>query len=160
VTVAFVALGSNVGDRAAHLDFALGELARTPGLRVRAVSRVRETEPCGGPPQGPYLNAVVALEVECTARRLLERCLEIEALAGRVRGAARAAPRTLDLDLLLFGAERIDEPDLVVPHPRLHERVFALGPLCELAPDLRHPVLGERMRDLLAARECGTEGDR
>jgi 2-amino-4-hydroxy-6-hydroxymethyldihydropteridine diphosphokinase len=156
-TVAYVALGSNLGDRAAHLCLALRELDATPGVRVRAVSAVSETAPVGGPPQGAYLNAVARVETSGTARALLDRCLEIEARAGRVRRGGRAEPRTLDLDLLLFGSERLDEPGLVVPHPRLHERAFVLAPLCELAPELRHPVLGARMADLLAGARAEEE---
>ncbi len=133
---AYVALGSNLGDRAAHLEAAIAALRATPGIEVIALSSVRETEPVGGPPQGPYLNAVVALRTELAPRALLERLLEIEAAQGRERGPERNAPRTLDLDLLLYGDEKIDEPDLVVPHPRMHERAFVLEPLAELAPDL------------------------
>lgn len=150
-TRAYVALGSNLGDRGAQLAFAVRELAATPGVRVRAVSRVWETAPVGGPPQPPYWNAVAELDVDCDARALLARCLEIEQCAGRVRTGVTAAPRTLDLDLVLFGDACLHEPGLQVPHPRLHERAFVLAPLCDLAPDRRHPALGERMADLLAA---------
>lgn len=132
---AYVALGSNLGDRAAHLDAAMAALRATAGIEVTAMSSVHETEPVGGPPQGPYLNAVVALRTALSARDLLERLLEIEAERGRLRGPVRNAPRSLDLDLLLYGNERIDEPDLVVPHPRMHERGFVLEPLAELAPE-------------------------
>jgi 2-amino-4-hydroxy-6-hydroxymethyldihydropteridine diphosphokinase len=134
--LAYVGLGSNLGDRAAHLAFAVAALRDTPDIRVEAVSSIRETAPVGGPPQGAYLNGVVALRTRLGARALLERLLSIEASAGRERGPERDAPRTLDLDLLLYGDERIDEPDLVVPHPRLLERSFVLEPLAELAPEL------------------------
>jgi 2-amino-4-hydroxy-6-hydroxymethyldihydropteridine diphosphokinase len=132
VITAYVALGSNLGDREAHLAHAVTALRATPGVEVEALSSVRETAPVGGPPQGAYLNAVVELRTQLTARALLERLLEIEAEAGRVRGPQRNAPRTLDLDLLLYGDEQIDEPGLVVPHPRMQQRGFVLEPLAEL----------------------------
>jgi 2-amino-4-hydroxy-6-hydroxymethyldihydropteridine diphosphokinase len=149
---ACVALGSNLGDRAGHLDAALAALAGTRGVVVLKTSAWYETEPVGGPAvQASYLNAVALLRTTLPPRRLLERLLEIEREAGRVRGPERDAPRELDLDLLLYGGVRIDEPGLVVPHPRLHERAFVLEPLRDVAPDLVHPVLGETV-DALAAR--------
>lgn len=147
---AYVALGSNLGDRDAHLARALAALDATPGVERVARSAVYETDPVGPPPQGPYLNAVVALDTTLSARALLERLLAIEAACGRTRGAGRDAPRTLDLDLLLCGDEIVDEPGLRVPHPRLHERAFVLEPLCDVAPDLVHPVLGRRVAELAA----------
>ena len=145
----FVALGSNLGDREATLRRGLAGLAATPGMSLVAVSRLFETEPVG-PPQGPYLNASAALDTTLSARALLARLLAIEAEVGRTRGAERFAPRTLDLDLLLFGEESIDEPDLVVPHPRLVERAFVLEPLAEIAGELRHPWLGASITELAA----------
>lgn len=128
---AFVALGSNLGDRRAHLRAAVAGL---PG--VVAVSGVYETEPVGGPAaQPPYLNAVVELETGLTPRQLLELGQALEAAAGRVR-AARWGPRTLDVDVLLVGGLVVDEADLTVPHPRMRERAFVLVPLHDLAPDL------------------------
>jgi 2-amino-4-hydroxy-6-hydroxymethyldihydropteridine diphosphokinase len=159
---AFVALGSNLGDREAALAFAVAELRASEGVEVEALSPVYETAPVGGPPQGPYLNAVVALRTALAPRALLERLLAIEARAGRERGPLRDAPRHLDLDLLLYDDLVLAEPGLVVPHPRLHERAFALEPLRDLAPDLVHPVLGEtidrlarRFRDPAAVRRRG-----
>jgi 2-amino-4-hydroxy-6-hydroxymethyldihydropteridine diphosphokinase len=150
VTRAYVGLGSNLGDRARRLREAIAALAATPRTRVVAQSRVYETEPVGGPPQGPHLNAAVALDTQLDAAALLARLHEIERAAGRARSGERDAPRTLDLDLLLFGDERIDTPALVVPHPRMHERAFVLTPLAEIAPDAVHPRLGERIAALEA----------
>jgi 2-amino-4-hydroxy-6-hydroxymethyldihydropteridine diphosphokinase len=131
---AYLALGSNLGDRAAMLQLAVSDLAATAGVHVVAVSRVYETAPVGGPEQDDYLNAVVALETDLGARALLEIAQRIEQHAGRVR-TVRWGPRSLDIDVLLVGDERVDEPDLQVPHPRMHERGFVLAPLSDVAPD-------------------------
>ncbi len=139
---AFVALGSNLGDRLEHLRAAVNALEALPKTRVLGKSRVFETEPVGGPDgQGAYLNAVVRLETRLKPRELLEALLEIERSRGRVR-TTRWGPRTLDLDVLLYGTQVIREDHLTVPHPRLHERAFVLEPLHDLAPDLEIPGLG------------------
>lgn len=130
MTRAFLGLGSNLGDRREHLARAVGGL---PDLV--AVSPVYETEPMGGPPQGDYLNCVAELDTDLGPRRLLELAGRLEAAAGRVR-AERFGPRPLDVDVLLVGDQVVDEPDLVVPHPRLWERRFVLVPLADLAPEL------------------------
>ena len=127
----FLGLGSNLGDRWAHLRAAV---AGVPDLV--AVSPVYETAPVGGPAgQGPFLNAVVELDTGLGPRQLLEVCRRLEESAGRVR-SRRFGPRTLDVDVLLVGDEQVDEPDLTVPHPRMWERAFVLVPLADLAPDL------------------------
>jgi 2-amino-4-hydroxy-6-hydroxymethyldihydropteridine diphosphokinase len=136
----FVALGTNLGDRERNLARGVRGLARR-GLHITAKSSVYETEPVGGPPQGAYLNAVVQAETELGPEAVLASCLDVERDAGRVRGAPNA-PRTLDLDLLLYGDLVLRMPGLAVPHPRLHERRFVLVPLREIAPEVRHPVLG------------------
>ena len=122
---------------------------RTPGVDVLAVSELRETEPVGAVDQPPFLNGAVALETSLSARELLDLLLDVERELGRVRNE-RWGPRLVDLDLLLYGAETIDEPGLRVPHPRLHERGFALEPLAELDPDLVIPGCG-RVSALVAA---------
>jgi 2-amino-4-hydroxy-6-hydroxymethyldihydropteridine diphosphokinase len=135
---AAVALGSNLGDRARHLELAVEELRAHPGVRILAISDWIETEPVGGPAGSPtYLNGAVLLETELDPRELLEALLAIERGHGRKRSpGVRDEPRTLDLDLLVHGERRIDEPNLRVPHPRMEEREFVLAPLAEIAPDL------------------------
>jgi 2-amino-4-hydroxy-6-hydroxymethyldihydropteridine diphosphokinase len=130
---AYVALGSNVGDRLAHLQAAVDGLAAAPGVTVADVSRVYETAPVGGPSQDDYLNAVVALDTAAGARDLLAIGQRLEAAEHRERGE-RWGPRTLDVDVLLVGDEEVHEPDLVVPHPRMTERAFVLAPLADLDP--------------------------
>lgn len=132
---AFVALGSNLGDRAAHLQFALDALAEAEPVEVLAVSRVYETAPVGGPPQDAYLNAVVAIETELDPHELLALAQRIERDAHRVR-LERWGPRTLDVDLLLYDELRLADPDLTLPHPRMWERGFVLAPLRDVASEL------------------------
>ena len=129
---AFLGMGSNLGDSRRLLRDALDAL----GARVVAVSPLYETAPLGGPPgQQDYLNIVVELDTDETPRELLELCRGLEAAAGRVR-TERWGPRALDVDVLLVGELRVDEADLVVPHPRMHERRFVMAPLADLAPEL------------------------
>jgi 2-amino-4-hydroxy-6-hydroxymethyldihydropteridine diphosphokinase len=155
---AWIALGSNLGDRAAHLRGALRALDAAEGVSVVAVSRCYESEPLG-PSRSLYLNSAASLRTSLSPRRLLGLLHEIEDRAGRRRGPVRWSARTLDLDLLFYADWCLEEPDLVVPHPRLHERSFVLEPLRELAPDLVHPKLGvtvaelaERARDAFAVK--------
>ena len=138
---AFVGIGSNLGDREATLRRAIELLAAEDGIEVLALSELRETEPVGPVEQGPFLNGAVRLATELPPRELLERLLAIEQRLGRVRNE-RFGPRTIDLDLLLYGEQVIDEPGLTIPHPRLHERRFALDPVADLAPDLVIPGRG------------------
>jgi len=140
-TTAFVGIGSNLGDREANLRSAIELLSAEDGIEVVAVSEVRETEPVGPVDQGPFLNGVVQVATALPAGELLERLLSVESRLGRVRTECWG-PRTIDLDLLLYGSERVDEPGLTVPHPRLHERRFALEPLLDLDPTLEIPELG------------------
>jgi 2-amino-4-hydroxy-6-hydroxymethyldihydropteridine diphosphokinase len=142
VTRAYVGLGANLGDREGTLRAAVDALAAEEGIEVVAVSTLCETAPVGVGGQPRFLNGAVALETSLGARELLDRLLAVEQRFGRVRVPDEHGPRTLDLDLLLFGDERIDEPGLTVPHPRLHERRFVLEPLGELAPGLVVPGRG------------------
>ena len=130
---AFLALGSNLGDRRATLRRAVAAIAE-----LVAVSPVYETEPVGGPEQGPFYNVVVELDTDRSARELLALCQELEQAADRTR-EARWGPRTLDVDVLLVGDLVVDEEDLTVPHPRMAERNFVMVPLLDLAPDLDVP---------------------
>ena len=128
---AYVGVGSNMGDRLENLSSAVRELARTSGVRCVRSSSVYETAPVGGPEQGDFLNAVVEISTELEPHAVLEALQRIETELGRVR-AERFGPRTIDLDLLLYGDEEIDDPDLTVPHPRMRERAFVVVPLMEL----------------------------
>lgn len=147
MTRAYVGLGANVGPREVTILSAVDLLAAADGVSVVAVSQLRETEPVGVVDQPAFLNAAVAVDTSLDARALLDVLLAIERELGRVR-TERWGPRTIDLDLLVFGDETIDEPGLRVPHPRLGERRFALEPLAELAPELVVPGLG-RVADAL-----------
>jgi 2-amino-4-hydroxy-6-hydroxymethyldihydropteridine diphosphokinase len=138
---AFVGIGSNLGDREGNLRQAVALLSAEDGIDVVAVSQIRETDPVGPVEQGQFLNGAVWIETGLGPRELLERLLTVEQRLGRVRGE-RWGPRTIDLDLLVYGNQVVDEPGLTVPHPRLHERRFALEPLADLAPGLKIPGKG------------------
>jgi 2-amino-4-hydroxy-6-hydroxymethyldihydropteridine diphosphokinase len=143
VTRVFVGLGSNLGERESTLKAAIGRLRTIPKVDVRAVSSLRDTAPVGYVDQPRFLNGVVELETTLSARALLGVLLELERAFGRDRSTGPPmGPRTLDLDLLLYGDATIDEPLLTVPHPRLHERRFVLEPLAELDPGLEVPGQG------------------
>ena len=143
MTRAYVGLGANVGEREHTLRSAVDALGAETGIEVVAISTLRETEPVGVGEQPRFLNGVLALETTLAARELLDLLLAGEKRFGRVRVPGEHGPRTLDLDLLLYGDEEIDEPELHVPHPRLHERRFVLEPLAELAPGLVVPGRGD-----------------
>jgi 2-amino-4-hydroxy-6-hydroxymethyldihydropteridine diphosphokinase len=144
-----VGLGSNLGDRAATLEGAFAALGALPATRLLARSSTAETAPIG-PPQGEYLNAAALLETSLPPVALLDLLLGIERSFGRER-RVRWGPRTLDLDLLWIDGQQLDTERLVVPHPHLRERIFALAPLLEVAPDARDPLTSERYADVLAA---------
>src|SRR5436309_4079224 len=145
-----IGLGSNVGDREANLLAARRGL-EARGFRITALSSLYLTEPVDAPPQEWFLNAVAGGETALSPQALLQACLDTERALGRVREVPRG-PRTIDLDLLLYGDEVRDTPGLTLPHPRMHERRFVLVPLVEIAPGARHPVLGLTAEEML--RRC------
>jgi len=144
---AFVALGANIGEPVRHLRAAVEDMAALPGTAVVARSSLYRSAPVGLVDQPDFINAVVALDTDLEPLALLRALLAVEARHGRVRSVPNA-PRTLDLDLLLHGDRQQDEPELTLPHPRMHERAFVLLPLLEIAPDVRIPGLGAA-RDFL-----------
>ncbi|HHN77821.1 MAG TPA: 2-amino-4-hydroxy-6-hydroxymethyldihydropteridine diphosphokinase [Phycisphaerales bacterium] len=154
--IACIALGSNLGDRRAAIENASAKIATLPGTTPRAMSTLIETAPVGPPGQGDFLNAAASIETTLSPRALLDALLRIEQSLGRVRGR-RWGPRTIDLDLILFGDLILDEPGLTVPHPMFRERLFVLGPLAEIEPGMTDPVTGRSVLQLLADRRvaCG-----
>jgi 2-amino-4-hydroxy-6-hydroxymethyldihydropteridine diphosphokinase len=145
---ALLALGSNLGDREAALRYGLDGLAAA-GVRVLAVSSFHETEPVGGPPQGPYLNGAALVGTALEPLPLLRLLQTLERGAGRAPGGARWGPRRLDPDLLLFEDRVVVDDALTVPHPRMMQRRFVLEPASEVAPDLVHPISRRTVRELL-----------
>jgi 2-amino-4-hydroxy-6-hydroxymethyldihydropteridine diphosphokinase len=150
----YLSLGSNVGEREAHLHEAIRRLGSEG--RVVAVSSIYETEPVEFADQPWFLNCIVALETDATPEQLIAGLLRIERDMGRQR-VQKKGPRTIDLDVVLFGDLILDSPGLTIPHPAMHERRFVLEPLAEIAPDVRHPVLNKTVRELLAELTAGQE---
>jgi 2-amino-4-hydroxy-6-hydroxymethyldihydropteridine diphosphokinase len=148
MTRSYIGIGSNLGDRVKHCTAALERISGIPGCLLSGVSRWYRTKPVGVTGQEWYLNGVAALDAGIPARTLMKALLEVEEEMGRVR-KERWESRIIDLDILLFGSEVIEEEGLSIPHPRMHLRRFALVPLAELAPGLIHPVIGLRLEDLL-----------
>lgn len=153
--IAYIAMGSNLGDRAATLLAAAKMLAGLDGVRVQKISGMIETEAVGGPEDQPaYLNAAAEIETTLAPRQLLRALHEVEAALGRDRRAGqRWGQRTCDLDILLMGKIVAESPELTIPHPRMHERLFVLRPLAEIAPGAVHPKLGLTVVEMLAAAE-------
>jgi 2-amino-4-hydroxy-6-hydroxymethyldihydropteridine diphosphokinase len=150
--IVYIGLGANLGDREATIRTALALLAAEGDIEVEAVSSLRETDPVGYEDQPRFLNGAAALRTELAPRALLDRLQDVERRLGRDRSGPRFGPRTIDLDLLVYGSAEIDEPGLRIPHPRLHERRFVLEPLAELDDRLEVPGRGS-VRALLAGLE-------
>lgn len=148
MTTAYLGIGGNLGDRQANLERAVALLKKA--VEVRNVSPLYETAPVGFANQPDFLNAAIAIETTLPPRALLEVLQNVERQLGKATPFANG-PRTLDLDLLLYGSDIVDEPGLRVPHPRMHERRFVLTPLVRIAPDFVHPVLHQTLRELLSA---------
>jgi 2-amino-4-hydroxy-6-hydroxymethyldihydropteridine diphosphokinase len=144
--IAYLSLGSNLGDRAANLRAAVAQL--DVAGRLLAVSALYETQPVDVPDQPWFLNCIAAIETDSTPRELLQHALRIEAAMGRLRMREKGA-RKIDIDVVLFGDRAVDEPGLKIPHPAMHQRRFVLEPLVEIAPEARHPELGKTARELL-----------
>lgn len=152
-TTAYIGLGSNLGDRRGMIDQALSLLEACPEVEVSAVSHLIPTAAVGGPAdQGDFLNGVARITCRLSAEDLLRRLMEIENRLGR-RRMEKWGPRTIDLDILLFGDRIIDREDLKVPHPLMSSRSFVMAPMAELAGDVVHPRLGKTMREILASLE-------
>lgn len=151
----FIALGSNLGDRLGYLGKAILHLSQHEKIWIKSFSSVYETDPVGYLEQDPFYNMVIEIETALKAKELLSVCLTIEKNLGRERKIVNG-PRTVDLDLLFFGDEILQEEDLILPHPRLHERAFVMIPLAEIAPEMVHPVLGKSCKEL--ADERSKEG--
>lgn len=156
---AYVGLGANLGPKEVTILRAVDLLAAEEGVEVLGLSRLRETEPVGVVDQPTFLNGAVALETSLSAGELLDVMLRIEQELGRVRDDERWGPRTIDLDLLVYGDEIVDQPGLRVPHPRLQERRFALEPLADLDPELDIPGLG-KVSDLLSNLDADVQSER
>jgi len=146
----YIGIGSNLGVREKYIDSAIEMIDQTVGLRVLARSPLYETEPVGGPKQGKYLNGALKLECSLSPRQLLQELIRIEESLERIR-QGKNFPRTIDLDILLYDDVSVEEDDLIVPHPRMTERLFVLEPLAVIAPDAIHPVTGLNIADHLRA---------
>jgi 2-amino-4-hydroxy-6-hydroxymethyldihydropteridine diphosphokinase len=149
LSTAYISAGSNIGDRIGYLQQANILLKDTPGVEVSAISSIYETEPVGYKDQEWFANAVLKIETDLSPSDLLAECLRIESKLGRERkDEERWGPRTLDLDILFYDSEVVSEDDLRIPHPRMHERAYALVPMLELDPDFIHPIIGKTVLEI------------
>lgn len=163
--VVFIGAGSNIGDRLGYIKKAIALLKETPGLRIVNVSSVYETESKYGPEgQSDYLNLVLEVESDLTPQGLLTELKAVEKILGRKESVTRWGPREIDLDILLFDEQVVQEKDLIVPHPFMQERFFVLKPLNDLAPGVKHPLSGQNAREMLESlnergrwRKCDEE---
>lgn len=145
---AFIALGSNLGDRRGNIERALEELRDSRMVEVIKVSKLYETDPVGGPPQDKFLDAAAEIRTLLTPHALLALLKDVEKKLGRTPTEVRWAPREIDLDILLYGSLVMDKPDLVIPHPQLHLRRFMIEPLSEIAPEVVHPILKKTVAEI------------
>ena len=159
MAVAYIGLGSNLGSREHNIFEAIEQLSDTKGIEVRKRSYLYETEPVGGPTQRKYLNSVIEIECVLKPGELLMLLHKIENKLGRQREGENF-PRTIDLDVLLYDELILDEPDLIVPHPRMLERQFVLEPLAEIAPQLKHPLSGRTMSEHLREISVDETGEK
>lgn len=150
MAIAFIGLGSNLGDRSDYLSRAVEQLKKIPKISVMTVSFWHETTPIGGPPQGAFLNGVVKIETSLTPEALLTQLQSIEQVLGRPKQREPWGPRVIDLDLLTYDDLIMDTPALTIPHPQMHKRSFVLTPLAEIAPEWQHPKLKRTAQELLA----------
>ena len=159
MTGCLIGIGSNLGDRAATIRSAIDELAAHPQIKFLAGSALHATDPVGGPSgQGEFLNAALRIDTSLTPDSLMDLLFATEGKLGRIR-TIHWGPRTIDLDLLLYGEQVIDQPGLQVPHPRLHERRFVLVPAAEIAGEMVHPTLHCTIKELLAKLDCSATSD-
>ncbi len=147
MTKVYAGLGSNLGNKRENIIRAIDRIDTYEGIWVREKSGFYDTPPVGGPPQPDYVNCVIGLETEVEPQTLLKEFKEIEIEQGR-RPGVRWGPRVVDLDILLYGDRIVNDHNLKIPHERMHERVFVLEPLCEISPDIKHPVLGISISEL------------
>ncbi len=150
--IAFLGLGSNIGDRAGNLDSALKLLSEADGIQVLKVSSYHETAPVGYIEQPDFINAVVKICTDLGPKRLLDTCMQIEKKLKRSRDI-KWGPRTIDIDILLIGDLILCDKDLTIPHPFMHEREFVLKPLCEISSDVVHPILNKTIDEIVIERE-------
>ncbi|MBY0405347.1 MAG: 2-amino-4-hydroxy-6-hydroxymethyldihydropteridine diphosphokinase [Cyanobacteria bacterium] len=158
MTIVYLGLGSNIGDRVGYVQQALGLLKFSPEIRVISTSSFYETEPVGFAEQEWFVNAAAAIDTTLSPEALLKVCQRIESQLGRVRDPNnKNGPRTIDIDILFFDTIILDDPGLTIPHPKLHERAYALVPLLEINPRVHHPVLGKTVEQLHQSLETPEE---